>query len=383
MAIGSATVSEDGSSITSDLGAGVIKAGWHCGGNPNTTGSAGTCPTCKKCQGASCVPVAGTPACDDKDGCTANDRCQNGACKGDPIRLNSVEAGVSGERRVSAKSASGKIDECPLPRNPSFSFSAATQQENCVPRYNWTFGDGTSSTVQNPTHEFRAVGTYQVSLVVQCEGCAIQQKSDSVSIQVEEGRTYSSIEADYRTMATNARFIGWDVAAGNLEHFLGASGNPLVLNSGWLLGYGAITDAVAVNQGRFIDNNLAPTIAGLAPGQSVQVVDHWDRQISTNPFSGEIFYASGSSTLTSTGTFTISKAADGTVTVTGTVVHDWRDPYDWHDGLTAPIPGFGNVPDADANCLVAAGRAKTFNMTSSWQQRVNSAPGGGGYTWSN
>ncbi|WP_201495685.1 choice-of-anchor X domain-containing protein, partial [Rubrivivax sp. A210] len=34
VAIGSATVSEDGSSITSDLGAGVIKAGWHCGGNP-------------------------------------------------------------------------------------------------------------------------------------------------------------------------------------------------------------------------------------------------------------------------------------------------------------------------------------------------------------
>ena len=55
VAIGSATVSEDGSAITSDLGAGVIKAGWHCGGNPNPTGSAGTCPTCQKCQGANCV----------------------------------------------------------------------------------------------------------------------------------------------------------------------------------------------------------------------------------------------------------------------------------------------------------------------------------------
>jgi hypothetical protein len=55
VAIGSATVSEDGSTITSDLGAGVIKAGWHCGGNPNTSGSAGTCAVCKKCDGASCV----------------------------------------------------------------------------------------------------------------------------------------------------------------------------------------------------------------------------------------------------------------------------------------------------------------------------------------
>ena len=55
VAIGSATVSEDGATITSDPGSGVIKAGWHCGGDPNTTGSAGTCPTCKKCEGASCV----------------------------------------------------------------------------------------------------------------------------------------------------------------------------------------------------------------------------------------------------------------------------------------------------------------------------------------
>ncbi|KQV51397.1 hypothetical protein [Duganella sp. Root336D2] len=62
VAIGSATVSEDGATITSDPGAGVIKAGWHCGGDPNTSGSAGTCPTCKQCQGSTCVPVADSPA---------------------------------------------------------------------------------------------------------------------------------------------------------------------------------------------------------------------------------------------------------------------------------------------------------------------------------
>lgn len=55
VAIGSATVSADGATITSDVGSGVIKAGWHCGGNPNSTGSAGTCPTCRKCEGASCI----------------------------------------------------------------------------------------------------------------------------------------------------------------------------------------------------------------------------------------------------------------------------------------------------------------------------------------
>jgi hypothetical protein len=39
-AIGTGTVSADGSVIASDPGVGVLKAGWHCGGDPNTSGSA-------------------------------------------------------------------------------------------------------------------------------------------------------------------------------------------------------------------------------------------------------------------------------------------------------------------------------------------------------
>jgi hypothetical protein len=69
VAIGTATVSDDGSVIRSDPGVGVLKAGWHCGGDPNTTGSAGTCPTCQKCSGSSCVADAsqdGAPIPDNK-----------------------------------------------------------------------------------------------------------------------------------------------------------------------------------------------------------------------------------------------------------------------------------------------------------------------------
>jgi hypothetical protein len=69
VAIGTATVSDDGSVIKSDPGVGVLKAGWHCGGDPNTTGSAGTCPTCQKCSGSSCVADAsqdGAPIPDNK-----------------------------------------------------------------------------------------------------------------------------------------------------------------------------------------------------------------------------------------------------------------------------------------------------------------------------
>jgi hypothetical protein len=72
VAIGTGTVSEDGSVIASDPGVGVIKAGWHCGGNPNPTGSAGTCPTCKKCVSGTCVP---DPAQQPQQECK---ECRNG-----------------------------------------------------------------------------------------------------------------------------------------------------------------------------------------------------------------------------------------------------------------------------------------------------------------
>lgn len=40
VAIGTGTVSEDGTVVRSDPGVGIIKGGWHCGGNPQTTGGA-------------------------------------------------------------------------------------------------------------------------------------------------------------------------------------------------------------------------------------------------------------------------------------------------------------------------------------------------------
>ena len=40
VAIGTGTVSDDGLTIRSNPGVGVLKAGWHCGGDPNTSGNA-------------------------------------------------------------------------------------------------------------------------------------------------------------------------------------------------------------------------------------------------------------------------------------------------------------------------------------------------------
>jgi hypothetical protein len=43
VAIGTGTVSDDGLLIRSDPGVGVLKAGWHCGGNPSASGDTCSC----------------------------------------------------------------------------------------------------------------------------------------------------------------------------------------------------------------------------------------------------------------------------------------------------------------------------------------------------
>jgi hypothetical protein len=55
VAIGTGVVSNDGQVIRSSTGVGVLKAGWHCGGNPAVSGTAATCPACQTCNGTQCV----------------------------------------------------------------------------------------------------------------------------------------------------------------------------------------------------------------------------------------------------------------------------------------------------------------------------------------
>ena len=76
VAIGTGTVSDDGQVIRSSAGVGVLKAGWHCGGNSNQSGTVATCPDCNTCQGNECVfdpQLLGAP-------CISPDKCSMGSC---------------------------------------------------------------------------------------------------------------------------------------------------------------------------------------------------------------------------------------------------------------------------------------------------------------
>jgi hypothetical protein len=175
------------------------------------------------------------------------------------------------------------------------------------------------------------------------------------------------VERRYREMITAARGRGADVAADNLERFLAGTGGVKTESVPWLRGFEVVTDAEETNEDRF-EKSLNDLANGMSHGDRRTHADHWSRMLTASR-SSELFYASGTSTIRSTGTFDLNMI-ENVVSVYGTVEHTWYDPYDWHAGLTASVPGFGTISDEDALLMQRHRGARPFRMEATWTRRV-------------
>jgi Glucodextranase, domain B/Bacterial Ig-like domain len=80
VSIGPGTVSDDGAVVTSNVGVGILKAGWHCCGSPQGSGSPNDCPDCQDCSGSQCVYRKLCKACNNAPGeaCDGQGTCRTG-----------------------------------------------------------------------------------------------------------------------------------------------------------------------------------------------------------------------------------------------------------------------------------------------------------------
>lgn len=175
VSIGTGTVSEDGTVINSDPGVGVVKAGWHSGGNPNPTGNACNCGDCQTCLGNSCIPdISRNGMCASQSSSGSNSMiCQGGVAR--PVEITMVKALVNGRRYdvVTSQPGGTPVD-----------FTATATGNNCNFRFNWDFGDGQRSTDQNPRHTYMQIGTYTVTLNVECDNCSPPGNSDTIDVMI-------------------------------------------------------------------------------------------------------------------------------------------------------------------------------------------------------
>jgi hypothetical protein len=95
VATGTATVSEDGSVLRSDAGTGILKGGWHCGGNPSVFGICLWCGECQQRSGVSCVPGNQSAPCGNDECKFCRDgKCVNRPTFDPPFPAESAEVGL-------------------------------------------------------------------------------------------------------------------------------------------------------------------------------------------------------------------------------------------------------------------------------------------------
>jgi hypothetical protein len=192
IAIGTGTVSDDGSVIASNPGVGVLKAGWHCGGDPAANGTVADCPTCRTCQNNVCVtdtaqqckncPLAGS-----KTG-----QCAGGTCMAGPAPSASI--GIAPTQACSG--------------TPTFSITkSATYTANnlnnisppsCPPKtpdVRWTISDGTPGTSTSTSVSWTAPNN-PANVSVKLEGkdlggSFVQLDSKNVSVVIPSTDTSS------------------------------------------------------------------------------------------------------------------------------------------------------------------------------------------------
>ncbi len=78
----------------------------------------------------------------------------------------------------------------------SFSSSGSTDSDGSIVGYSWEFGDGTTSTLENPSHTYNSAGTYTATLTVTDNGGATDSDIAEVTITSTGGSTGSILTFD-------------------------------------------------------------------------------------------------------------------------------------------------------------------------------------------
>ncbi|MDA2811082.1 hypothetical protein O4J56_10580 [Nocardiopsis sp. RSe5-2] len=159
--------------------------------------------------------------------------------------------------------------------------------------------------------------------------------------------------------------MGLGNAASNMAHYLGNSGEPHEQDVNDMLdSVDRFSEAVELQQDRLVQEAIDQALAEGGEGPyTFPVNTDWSGHRGSQDEDGNDWYlASGSWDYSQTGQVTVAQAEDGTWSYQIETEIHMRDQYDWHPGLTAPVPFIGITPDAELARLAEAGLAQEFLM---------------------
>lgn len=194
----------------------------------------------------------------------------------------------------------------------------------------------------------------------------------NIYLQLNEREKALMLKANYIKMIAKSRERNYNMAADNLQWWLDGTGFTKNIDFNWLRKQREVIAAEDLNIERFendYDSKFGIFLLTLEEGKSKFFSTYYDKLVKAGTF-GELYYASGNSTLSSKCNFKITKK-NKNYTLSGEIIHSWNDRYDWHKEASAYIYGFGNVGDSDALLVEKYCGAKPFEMRSQWKQNFN------------
>ncbi|WP_394776231.1 hypothetical protein [Flavobacterium sp.] len=191
----------------------------------------------------------------------------------------------------------------------------------------------------------------------------------SIYLQLNEREKALMLKANYIKMIAKSRERNYNMAADNLQWWLDGTGFTKNIDFNWLRKQREVIAAEDLNIERFGEELEKYGKTLKKEGDIAKYDDHFEHQVKAGVF-GELYYASGDSTLSSHCYFKITKKNNKFI-VTGIIKHFWSDRYDWHKGASAYIYGFGNYGDSDALLVEKYCGSQPYEMKSQWQQSFN------------
>lgn len=192
--------------------------------------------------------------------------------------------------------------------------------------------------------------------------------------QLSEKEKALMLKANYLEMIKKARERNFNKAADCLQWWLDGTGFKKNIDFHWLRNQREVLSAENTNIERFEEDQdfkFRSFLKALGSGKTETFSTYYDK-IFTGGIFGELYYLSGTSTITSKCHFKVTKR-EGSYILSGTIIHTWWDIYDWHKGANAYIPTFGSVDDDDALLVEKYCGARPFKMESKWKQTFNTS----------
>lgn len=202
-------------------------------------------------------------------------------------------------------------------------------------------------------------------------GQAGNSRARSIYKQLSEREKALMLKANYLKMIEKARDRNFNMAADCLQWWLDGTGFTKTIDFRWLRRNNEVIVAESTNIERFEDRLKLKNYDKILikDGDYREYSNELQRQFTGGIFR-ELYYVSGTSTITSKANFIITRVK-GNLILSGSITHKWWDKYDWHKGANAYIPSFGYVNDSDALLVEKYCGARPYKMRGDWKQNFN------------